>query len=93
MTYADLLASWNGNNRGHYDNPEYDRWLEILQSSAVVQTRMAAAAQLQDIIVNDVPVIPMAETGSAYLQHPKLRGVVRRVIGPDPDYSRARVVP
>ncbi|MFT5792887.1 MAG: oligopeptide transport system substrate-binding protein [Candidatus Azotimanducaceae bacterium] len=93
MTYADLLASWNGNNRGHYDNPEYDRWLEILQSSAVVQTRMEAAAQLQDIIVNDVPVIPMAETGSAYLQHPKLRGVVRRVIGPDPDYSRARVVP
>jgi oligopeptide transport system substrate-binding protein len=93
MTYADLLASWNGNNRSHYDNPEYDRWLEILQGSSVAQERMTAAAQLQDIIRQDVPVIPMAEIGSAYLQHPKLRGVVRRVLGPDPDYSRARVIP
>jgi oligopeptide transport system substrate-binding protein len=93
MTYADLLASWNGNNRGHYNNAEYDRWLEILQASSVTQERMMAAAKLQDIIRHDVPVIPMAETGSAYLQHPKLRGVVRRVLGPDPDYSRARVLP
>ncbi|MCB1647212.1 MAG: peptide ABC transporter substrate-binding protein [Pseudomonadales bacterium] len=93
VTYADLLASWNGNNRGKYDNPEYDRWLKVLQSSNDQQERMAAAAELQRIIFTDVPVIPMAETGSAYVQHPQLKGVVRRVLGADPDYTRARVVP
>jgi oligopeptide transport system substrate-binding protein len=93
VTYADLLASWNGNNRGYYNNPEYDKTLDILLGSVDAQERMTAAARLQDIIREDVPVIPMAETGSAYLQHPKLRGVVRRVLGPDPDYSRANVLP
>jgi len=93
VTYADLLASWNGNNRGYYNNPDYDQWLEVLHDSAVTQDRMTAAARLQDIIFEDVPVIPMAETGSAYLQHTKLRGVVRRVLGPDPDFTRARVIP
>ena len=54
--------------------------------------RMGAAAELQKIIIDDVPLLPTAETGSAYVQHAKLKGVVRRVLGPDPDYTYARVV-
>ena len=50
---------------------------------------MSAADKLQKIIIEDVPVLPLAETGSAYVQHPKLKGVVRRVLGPDPDYTFA----
>lgn len=92
VTYADLLASWNPNNRGDYHNPEYDRWFRVLQTSHDRQTRMAAAAELQSIIIEEVPLLPMVETGSAYVQHPKLKGVVRRVIGQDPDYTYARVI-
>ena len=55
--------------------------------------RFEAAAELQRIIVDQVPVLPTAETASAYLVHPKLKGVTRRVIGQDPDYTYARVVP
>ncbi len=93
VTYADLLVSWNPNNRGGYRNPDYDRWFRVLQRSADAGERMAAAAELQRIIAEEVPVIPMAETGSAYVQHPKLKGVIRRVIGQDPDYTWARVLP
>ncbi len=92
MTYADLQASWNSNNRGRYANPEYDRWLKLLQGASDPRKRMDAASMLQDIIISDVPVLPTAETGSAYIQHPKLKGVTRRVIGQDPDYTYARVV-
>ncbi len=92
VTYADLLASYNANNRGDYNNPVYDQWLEKLQGTADPVERMKAAGELQKIIIQDVPVIPMAETGSAYLQHKKLRGVVRRVLGTDPDYTFARVI-
>ncbi|MBV1878377.1 MAG: peptide ABC transporter substrate-binding protein [Pseudomonadales bacterium] len=92
FTYADLLGSYNGNNRGRYQNVEYDKWLRILQTVARPEARMQAAAQLQNIIVQEVPVLPMAETGSAYIQHPKLKGVVRRVLGADPDYRFAQVV-
>ena len=92
VTYADLLASYNANNRGRYSNPEYDRWLHRLQTSSDRSMRMVAAAELQRIILFDVPVLPLAETGSVYIQHPKLKGVVRRVLGADPDYTYARVI-
>ena len=92
VTYADLLASYNENNDGRYISKAYDNWLAKLMNSADPAERMAAADQLQKLIQADVAVIPMAETGSAYLQHPKLRGVVRRVLGADPDYTFARVI-
>jgi len=92
VTYADLLGSYNANNRGRYRNADYDRWLSVLQGSVDPETRFSAAAELQRIIVEEVPVLPTAETGSAYLVHPKLRGMVRRVIGQDPDFTYARVI-
>ena len=92
VTYADLLASYNDNNSGRYNNPAYDEALARLMNSAEPKVRMQAADELQKIIRQDVPVLPMAETGSAYLQHPKLRGVVRRVLGADPDYRFSRVI-
>lgn len=92
VTYADLLGSYNPNNRGAYRSRAYDHWLEKLVTRAIESERFAAGAALQRLIVQEVPVLPMAETGSAYLLHPKLKGVVRRVIGPDPDYTYAEVV-
>lgn len=92
VTYADLLGSHNANNRGRYKNADYDRWLAVLQGSVDPETRFSAAAELQRIIIEEVPVLPTAETGSAYLVHPKLKGMVRRVIGQDPDFTYARVV-
>ena len=93
VTYADLLASYNANNRGRYVNLEYDKQLETLISSVDPAIRFKAAANLQRIIIDQVPLLPTAETGSAYLVHPKLKGVVRRAIGQDPDYTFAKVQP
>lgn len=93
VTYADLLGSYNANNRGRFENETYDKWLRTLQVSTDPVKRFEAAARLQNILVEEAPVLPTAETGSAYLQHPRLKGVVRRVIGHDPDYTHARVLP
>lgn len=92
VTFADLMASWNPNNRGRYQSEEYDKYLRVVMRSADQSARMEAASHLDDIIRRDVPVLPMAETGSAYLQNPKLKGAIRRVLGADPDYTYARVV-
>ena len=92
MTYADLLASDNSNNRGRYSSKAYDRSLEVLLESINPVERFKAAAELQRIIVNEVPLLPNSETSSAYMVHPKLKGVVRRVLGQDPDFTYARVV-
>ncbi len=92
VTYADLLASYNDNNSGKFSSETYDNTLEVLLTAEDPKARMAAADKLQRIIQEQVAAIPTAETGSAYLQHPKLRGAMRRVLGADPDYTYARVV-
>ncbi len=92
MTFGDLPASWNLNNRGKYNNPEYDRLVRVAMNSADPRTRMDAMGQLQDILFDDAVILPQYEQGVIYLMHPKLKGVVRRVVGADPDYTYARVV-
>ena len=92
VTYADLLGSDNPNNRGRFSSKDYDSSLNMLLESINPAERLKAAAELQRIIVEEVPLLPNSETSSAYMVHPKLKGVARRVLGQDPDFTYARVV-
>ena len=92
MTFGDLFASWNLNNRGRYNNPEYDKLVRTGMTSSDPKTRMEAMAGLQKILIDEAVIIPQYEQGVIYLMHPKVKGVVRRVVGADPDFRRARVV-
>jgi oligopeptide transport system substrate-binding protein len=92
MTFGDLFASWNLNNRGRYNNPEYDRLVRVAMGSSDPKTRMDAMGGLQQILYDDAAILPQYEQGVIYLMHPKLKGVVRRVVGADPDFTYARVV-
>ncbi len=92
MTFGDLFASWNLNNRGRYNNPKYDDQVRIAMRSSDPKTRMDAMGRLQQILFDDAVILPQYEQGVIYLMNPKLRGVVRRVVGPDPDYTYARVI-
>jgi len=91
LTFGDLFSSWNLNNRGRYSNPELDRQVRIAQDSLDPQTRMDAFGEIQRIIYDDVVILPNYERGSVYVRHPQLKGVVRRAVGPDPDYTYAYV--
>jgi oligopeptide transport system substrate-binding protein len=89
MTFADLFASWNDNNRGRYNNPLYDRWIRLAQNSNDARTRFNAMAQIQRIVVDDVPILPTYENGVLYVQNPRLRGVRRSIFGGDPLFRYA----
>ncbi len=91
LTFADLFASWNPNNHGEYANAELDAQVRIAQQSTDPATRMAAFGRIQDILFEDVAVIPNYERGQMYIQDPRLRGVARRAVGPDPDYTQAYI--
>ena len=92
MTFGDLFASWNLNNRGRYSNPRYDEQVRTAMNSVDPATRMRAMSKAQQILFDDAVVLPQYEQGVIYLLHPKLRGVVRRVTGVDPDFTRARII-
>ena len=93
MTFGDLFTSWNENNRGRYSNPELDAAVDVARSSSDPQVRMDAIARVQEIIYEDAVVLTQYERGSVYVAHPRVRGVVRRSVGTDPDYTNAWIQP
>ncbi len=92
LTFGDLFASWNLNNRGRYENPELDRHVAIAQSSSDPIERMDAMDQVQKILHDDVAILVQYERGSLYVADDRVRGVTRRSVGTDPDYTRAYIV-
>jgi oligopeptide transport system substrate-binding protein len=89
LTFADLYTSWNLNNRGLYNNPELDAQVRIAQNSLDQHERMQAFAEIQRILHEDVVYIINYERGLLYVTHPQVQGIVRRVFGPEADYSHA----
>ena len=89
LTFADLYASWNQNNRGRYSNPELDEWVRIAQREQDQARRMQAFAAIQRILIDDAVILPSYERGVTYVTHPRLHGMVRRTVGADPDFSGA----
>ena len=93
LTYGDLFASWNLNNRGRYNNPEYDRQVRIAQGSLDQQVRMEAFNEMQRIIHDDAVLIINYERGQAYVSDPRVKGIVRRAVGAEQDYTYAYIDP
>ncbi len=93
LTFGDLFASWNLNNRGRYNNPDMDQLVSVAQNSVDAATRMQAFSDIQQLAFDDIVLLPMYERGVTYVIHPKLKNVKRRVIGADVDFTRAYIDP
>jgi len=91
LTFGDLFASWNLNNRGRYENPELDRWVRVAQNALDPHRRSHAFGEIQRILYEDTVIIPQLESTSLYVVHPDLESITRRAVGFDPDFTRARI--
>ena len=89
LTFADLFASWNLNNRGRYNNPELDEQVRIAQSALDPRTRMDAVGKIQQIVYDDAVIVAQYERGYSFVVNPELKGFSRRSIGPEVDYTYA----
>ena len=61
------------------------------QETAEPRVRMEAMAEAERILLDDVGILPKSETASIYVVSPRVTGIVRHVVGPDPDYTRVRI--
>ena len=89
LTFGDLFASWNRNNHGEWVNAEYDQLVAVAQNSMDQNERMAAFDRMQEILYEEAVLLPHYERGQSYVTHPQLKGMVRRVVGADPDLRYA----
>jgi oligopeptide transport system substrate-binding protein len=66
-----------------------DAQVRIAQSSLDTEERMRAFGEIQRLIYEDVVIIPNYERGYVYVTDPRLRGMIRRVIGAEIDFTYA----
>lgn len=92
LTFGDLMASWNENNRGRYRSAAYDEQVAIAQRETDPQRRWAAFAEMQRLLIEDAPLLMSYENAIPYVQHPQLQGVQRSIFGGDPNFQYARVI-
>ena len=92
MTFADILASWNINNKGHYSSEVYDAFIRTALASSDQKTRMDAMGKAQQYIVDQAIILPTYERVSNTVQNPKLEGVMFKQTGSSMVLTYARVV-
>jgi len=93
LTFGDLFGSRNLNNHGRYVNQAVDDAIRVAQTSADPVERMEAFAEIQRVLIEDAAILLFYERGVMYVQDPRLHGVSRRAIGPEPDYTGAWLDP
>ena len=66
--------SWQGGNDGRYCNPEFDALYEQYKSEFDLVKRAEMAIQLNDILVNDVAIIPLINRATPSAKTKNLEG-------------------
>lgn len=89
LSFAEIFHSDNANNRGAYQNKDYDRAVNALRNEFAAGHRAELLGQLDRILYDDVAIIPLYESTVNYLQKPELRSVRRSLYGADPDLRYA----
>jgi oligopeptide transport system substrate-binding protein len=91
MTFADLKASWNENNRGKYANAEYDKHIRAAMATSDNKIRMKEMAAAEKIGLDELAILPTYERVQAYLFQDGVTGVKRNAVGPDPYFVYADI--
>jgi oligopeptide transport system substrate-binding protein len=92
MTFADLWASWNENNRGRYRNDRYDALIRDALTATDPRKRLDDLAEAERIALAEVAIVPLIERSTVYVETGRVTGILRRRFGTDPDFTHAAVV-
>ena len=71
-TFLDLWTTGGGNNQTGWSNPEYDRLLRSALATKTETERMGVYQQLETILADEVPVIPIYFYSRVYALSPKV---------------------
>jgi oligopeptide transport system substrate-binding protein len=87
MTFIDLFTSWNNNNNGRWVNQAYDDLVKKAMVTVDQKVRMADMAKAEKLMIDDLAILPLYERVVMYTSSPRVKGIVRRAVGYDPDYT------
>jgi oligopeptide transport system substrate-binding protein len=89
LNYFEVFTSTNGNNLGKWNSPAFDRAIDLAVKAKDRKSHMDALGQAQALLLDEQVIVPAYENADIWVKNPKIKGVLRRVFGPDPDFTRA----
>ena len=81
MTFLDMFVTGGGNNNPGYSNPEYDKLIATAKSETNNDKRTAAMHQAEDILFNDMPVIPLYYYSNVSVIKSNIKGIENSALG------------
>ncbi len=81
MTFLDLWVTGGGNNDAGYSNPEYDKLVAEAKQEADADKRWEIMKQAEDIVMNDMPIIPLYYYTKVKGAKPEVKGVRVSTLG------------
>ena len=59
MTFLDMWTTGNGQNDAKWGNPKYDELIKKAQVETDAKTRAGYLKEAEDIIMDDMPIVPI----------------------------------
>lgn len=81
MTFLDMWVTDGGNNVAGYSNPDYDKLIAAAKAETNPTKRTADLHQAEDILMKDMPIIPLYEYNTISCQKSYVKGVHRSPLG------------
>ena len=79
-TFLNVLASSNSNNYGKWENAQYNSLLKLAQNETDVNKRWNELLEAEKVMMDDMPNIPVVQTGTAALQAKNVKGLVHNTV-------------
>ena len=79
-TFLNILASSNSNNYGKWQNTQYNSLLKQAQTETDVNKRWNELLEAEKVMMDDMPNIPVVQTGTAALQAKNVKGLVHNTV-------------
>ncbi|WP_019121517.1 peptide ABC transporter substrate-binding protein [Brevibacillus massiliensis] len=77
MTFLDAFKEKNGgNNDTRWENPKYKELLDQALKEVDIEKRKALMKEAEQILMDEMPVVPIYFYTSSYVANPNLKGVV-----------------
>ena len=73
-SFLKIMRSGDGNNRTGFSNPTYDAYLEEANQQIRMEDRYALLAEAEQILLEELPIIPMSWARHMYLLHESVSG-------------------
>ena len=79
-TLLNVLASSNSHNYGKWENAQYNSLLKQAQNETDVNKRWNELLEAEKVMMDDMPNIPVVQTGTAALQAKNVKGLVHNTV-------------